>query len=325
MNRKIAIGGLTSTFLLWSLASVSASISMFGAMGVFYSSFIMAVCLFVVCKFKRISFDFKEAKKALPHACARVLGLSLAAASLLYVKVGIVETIIACNIFIVVCILAPLQGEKFKPIIIIPLFTSIVGVGMICINSTSISSQGAGFKLLLPVGAMIVLSFSIFLWRKCSVDIAPTKYMTYMHSWVTIFSIPTVFLLQQFSISDGPMVPDKRQTLLIFGSIVAGTFGDYLFSISQKHSSYSLNGLMAPSAVVFASLFGWLLADQLLTQLQIMGILLVVGSIAIASQLSNDSRSEASIRQEFADEIQDEIIQSSVRQAPTKSKRFKAA
>ena len=89
-----------------------------------------------------------------------------------------------------------------------------VGVGFICLNGVSISAKDNGLKLLLPIGAMITLAFSIYLWRKCSVGIVPIKYMTYMHSWDAMFTIPTVLALRQINISNGSFTPSPRQIFL---------------------------------------------------------------------------------------------------------------
>jgi|GEM_PF-4859757 len=333
MNTKIAIPGLTSTFAIWSLANVFSSIAMFGAMGIFYTSLILSITFVAYCKIKNQKLSIAEAKRALPHALTRVLGLCFLSASLLYVKVGVVDTIVACNIFIAVCVLAPLQGEKFKTKILLPLTTTVVGVAMICLNGTAISGQTNGLKLLLPIGAMIALALSIFYWRKCSEGIPPTRYMTYMNSWVTIFAIPTVFALRQFNISDGPLTPSTRQVLFIALALTAGTIGDYMFSFVQKYSSFSLNSLIAPISAIFSSLFAWAFANQDLATIQIVGMLIVVLSISLASRINKDVRVETSISQEFGDELfdeveklkQQEISASNIRKSPSIVKGASAA
>jgi drug/metabolite transporter (DMT)-like permease len=180
---------------------------------------------------------------------------------------------------------------------------------------------------------MIALAFSVFLWRKCSEGIAPTRYMTYMHAWVALFTIPTVFILRQFNVSDGPFTPSWKQAAFVGLSLAVGTLGDYAFSFSQKFSSFSLNALIAPSSAIFSSLFAWAFASQALNTIQIGGMFLVVVSIAIASRINSNVRVETTINQEFDDELYDEMIkirekeiaQSSIRDAPSKPKKIRAA
>jgi len=293
MSRHLGTAGLSATFALWSLANVFTSIAFFGAMGVLYQSAILFLCFIIVSKARNLTLFFGESKKVLPHAIFRMIGLVLLTASLLYVKVGIVDTIVACNVFFVICILAPLGGEKFKPLMLIPLAASIFGVGLVCINSSAGEATKLDLTLLLPLGAMIALAISVFFWRKCSAEIAPTKYLAYMHGWVSLLCLPFLAFLSITNFTPVDFVPSLKQIAFISVAMVVGNIGDVLFSLSQKFSSYTQNALFAPSGAVFSSLFGWLIADQKLGNTQIAGMVIVVVSVVIASLINIKSNAKA--------------------------------
>ncbi|MFN8016427.1 MAG: DMT family transporter [Acidimicrobiia bacterium] len=302
MRNRIGATGLLTTFATWSLANVSATRGHFGATAIFYQSVFMFVVFALITKRKEIKLSFQEAKKVLPHATFRVIGLCLITVSFLYVKVGVVDTIIACNIFLIVCILAPSQGEKFNSKVLIPLTTSIVGVFLICRQATS-GQNIFDVKMLLPIGAMIALGFSVFNWRKCSKDIEPSKYLCYMHGWVGIFSTPIIILFKTIGLANGGYTPNKTQFIFMCLSMLLGTLGDVIFSRSQKYSSYTMNALLAPSSVVFSGFFGWLFVDQSLSTIQILGMGLVLLSVVGANYINVQIKPVTSFEEELENEI----------------------
>lgn len=288
MKRHLGITGLTATFGMWSLANVFTAIAFLGISGVLFQSILLFAGFVAIAKWKRHIFTLNECKQVFPHAFFRMIGLCLLTISLLYVKVGVVDTIIACDVLVMIFILAPLAGEKFKLAMLLPLGTSIVGVAMICMKADSSSKYNFDLTLILPIGAMVALAMTIFLWRKCSENITPTKYLAYMHGWVSLMCVPLFVVVGFIGLTSIDFSPSWTQLGFISLAMIAGNSGDLFFSCSQKFSLRAIlqNALIAPSAAVFSSFFGWLIAGQALSFMQVSGMLIVVLSVGIASWMN---------------------------------------
>ena len=279
---KSAIG-LTVTYFSWSLCAVFIAASEFGVASVLLQASATFLIFLAYAKHKRINLSFSEALKSLSYSLARVATLCLSVYAYLHLDVGVVSTIGACSVFVLAGIIAPLNGEKFKKQLILPIVSSIVGVALV---SGVFNTSGFGdFNVyyLFALGYMIAASLSSFLWRKSVLRISSTKHIIYMHGWTTLLTIPVLSIFIYSHAISSDITPTLIQVLLLVASSLVGTFGDFVFSYAQKFSSDTMNGIFIPLVALFSCLLGWILLNETLLLSQIVGVTIVILSVGYAS------------------------------------------
>ena len=287
MRSRYAFLGLTLAYACWSLENVTGSLAKFGPAAVTWISGITFIVLIIKCNISNIRLSFEESKKAIWHSLPRVLGLSGFFIAALYLKVGVVDTIVACNIFFIIGVLAPHAGEKVNNKIILPLMTSIFGVALICGFGSIKFSSLLDPHLLIAIATMFVFGFSVFNFRKCSRGIDTMQYLTYMHGWVFAISLPAVFIFRSMSIMNVSIMPNANQSMFLMIALLIGLAGDAFFAIAQSESGYTVNAILAPLGAAFSCLFGWLLKGDTFNGIQVVGLLIVVTSISITSYINS--------------------------------------
>ncbi|HMS24281.1 MAG TPA: DMT family transporter [Acidimicrobiia bacterium] len=284
MNNRRGIAGLTLAYVSWSLCNTLTAQARFGAGSLLFVAVLLAIVLHVYCKKRKIELTFEESKKLLPYAAMRAISLSLLCISMLYIKVGIVDTIISCNVFFTIGVLAPLNGEKVRRAVFIPLIFAIGGIALI----TGVFNQQNNlfdFHIVLPFITMFCLGISVVMWRRSTQHVSPVKNLTYMHTYTALFTLPIVGALILFTDTQKSFIPNFHQLLPLLLCAIASLVGDKIYTTVQKHTTITLNSLFGPTGAVFSCFFGWTLNHDVLTTTQITGIVLVVASVLVANYI----------------------------------------
>ncbi len=284
MHNSKAIPGLLFTYATWSLAGVIASIAAFGPAGVLVQGIFMFGVLVIFSGAKGIRLSFQESKITIPYSILRALTLGSLYYTYLHLKVGIVDTIVACYIFVLVCVFAPLSGEKFNPKVIWPMLVSTIGVGLItgAIPNTNTFETKSLFALL----TMFLAASSFVLFRRCALLLKPMNHLTYMHGWASVFCIPILTGLVILGAIDNNLIPNSSQLFVLLLASFFGFVGDYVYAAVQKISTLTLNGLIAPSAVLFSCIYGFVLKGETLTTYQLTGVVFVAISLSYVNYIS---------------------------------------
>ncbi len=290
MHSTRAIGGLSTTYIALSFSDVIVSKSRFGVATMLWHAIPAFLFLYFFARSRGNKLSFKQSKQVLPHAAARVFGISCLIVALMNVKVGIVNTIVACSVFFVVFVLAPIFGnEKANKKMVLPLMVAIFGVMLIFDLSSFNMAELKNPYLLVALAAMLGIGLSTFLWRKCSEGIAPTAYIAYLHGWVVVLIIPVVLTLRLTNTVETDLIPSNSQLILMAIALVAFVSSDLMYAWVQRYSSHILNGLFAPAGAVFGTIFGFLIKGETLGEIQLLGIFLVVAAVAFASTLNSST------------------------------------
>lgn len=285
MGQRTLITGFIAIFSSWSLAGVVLSMAHFGPAALMWQASISAIAFIALIVFREMSLSWKHARKAFLHSVTRVAGLCCFLYAFLYIEIGVVDTIIACGVFLSVFFFARRQGESPHPTVIYFLVSAIFGIILVCqINKpTDILSLEPG--LIAAFGAMFFISLSNYLWRKSSRGIDTTEYLMYMHVWVAIVSLPVILALQHINVIHNDLIPSATQLGFLLGSVIIGSCGDIAFTRIQKHSTYIINAVFSPAGAIFSPIFGFLLKGETLEPIQITGIGIIAVSVACASYL----------------------------------------
>jgi drug/metabolite transporter (DMT)-like permease len=279
------LAGLCGTYSTWSLAGVVLSIAAFGPAALPWQAGISAVGFLIYLHRTQQNLQWVEAKRVFFQAVTRVVGLMCFLFAFLHLKVGVVDTIIACGIFLSVFVFARLEGERPRKNVIYPLLTSIVGVALLCDVTSADAIKNINPYLFFAFAAMVAISTSNYLWRKTSIGVVPHVYLTYMHMWVFVLSIPALLLLSSTGLLTTTLVPSAQQLMFLAMAVTIGSVGDIMFTKVQKYSTYITNAVFSPAGAVFTPIFGFVLKGESLTSIQIVGVVIVALSIGYASYL----------------------------------------
>jgi uncharacterized membrane protein YfhO len=177
----------------------------------------------------------------------RAISLSLLCISMLYIKVGIVDTIISCNVFFTIGVLAPLNGEKVRRAVFIPLIFAIGGIALI----TGVFNQQNNlfdFHIVLPFITMFCLGISVVMWRRSTQHVSPVKNLTYMHTYTALFTLPIVGTLILFTDTQKSFIPNFHQLLpLLLCAIASLVVANYIHATAPQREQEVMEPL-APFA-----------------------------------------------------------------------------
>jgi probable blue pigment (indigoidine) exporter len=197
--------------------------------------------------------------------------------SMLFISVyrlpgGVAATVGAVQPLIVVFVAAALLGNSIKPMSVMAAVLGIAGVALLVLApNAALDFLGVAAGL---AGA-VSMAFGTVLTRKWQPPVSLLTFTAWQLTAGGLLLVPIALLFE-------PTIPVPTAANL-FGLVwlsVIGAALAYIFwfrGISRiEPALVSLLGFLTPGTAV---LLGWLLLDQTLTGLQIVGVLLVIGSI----------------------------------------------
>ena len=238
-------------------------------------------------KYKKFIFiqDKSNLKKALyiSFKCGILLFFSMA-----FQQIGVTLTDTAKSGFIasltVICVpflLFVLYGKKIRLTTIIFILTTLIGIGLISINS----SHGIVIGDILGIIAMFLYSISILQVTKYIKEVDALEFSLFRFLVVCIIALLATLLFEK----QGLHFVNLKNGFYSF--MYAGIFSTgvaYSFQIiGQKYCNPVIATLLMSLEGLFAAVFGWIFLGHTLNYLQILGCIIMTISIVLVQLTDN--------------------------------------
>jgi drug/metabolite transporter (DMT)-like permease len=199
-----------------------------------------------------------------------------------------ISTVVQCNAPIFVTIMAWIifkEALTLKKIVAVGL--SVVGTvlisGILGMSNIKISSLGIGAALL---SAIFYGSFSLF-GKKLTGDYNPWTILLYIFGFATLTLLP-------FQILNPNPVPHQFPAVAYFAGLIliATISGFAIYTTALARLQASIAAITATSEVVFAAVLAYLILNERLDVLQILGAALIVSGVILVSLPNGNSKSK---------------------------------
>ncbi len=275
----IGVSCLTITNIFWGLTDILVAYLARGQLTTWIHSFLGAIFLLSFLYVLKIKFNYKEFLSAFPIGFHRAVTWSV-----LFYAFGQANPAISIAILSFSGVFAIVFYSKFiddKPDGVIYLLASIGVIGVILISVDDFQNitfnKGAVIALIiLPISAAGTLVL-----RRVQIRVPANKSGLYTFIWASLLLFPTLFFVDvKFAITG-------REFYIFVLLAVLASLGHLLYGISQTHTSYSSNILIANIHTPFTAIFAFFILRQTLTYFQLLGIgitIIIVTSAAFYEQ-----------------------------------------
>ncbi len=175
-----------------------------------------------------------------------------------------------------VLLVAPrLFGEQWRAV---RLFHATVAFGgVLIVVLAAASTSGASAKGDLLAGANVVIWTIYFLMAKHlrNSGIHSWTFLACVFSWSSVVVVPWTFL----SRSDLGAMNSKDWLLVSLMALIPGILGHGLMTWAQKHIDVTLASLLGLASPVISTIGAWMIFDQILRPMQILGAGIVLGAL----------------------------------------------
>ena len=175
-----------------------------------------------------------------------------------------------------VLLVAPrLFGERWRAIRLFFAMIAFGGVSIVVLASASTS--GANSKGDLLAGANVVIWTIYFLMAKHlrNAGIHSWTFLACVFSWASVVVVPWAFI----SHSDFGAMNTNDWILIVLMAFIPGILGHGLMTWAQKHIDVTLASLLGLASPVISTIGAWVIFDQILRPMQILGAGIVLGAL----------------------------------------------
>ena len=208
--------------------------------------------------------------------------------SMVFQQIGVTLTDTAKSGFIasltVICVpflLFVLYGKKIKLKTLFFIFTTIIGIGLISLNST----QGIDIGDILGIIAMFLYSISILQVTKYIKEVDALEFSLFRFLIVCIMSFIATFIFEKGNFNI------ENLKIGFYSFMYAGIFSTgvaYSFQIiGQKYCNPVIATLLMSLEGLFAAISGWIFLGHALNFLQIIGCVIMTISIILVQLTDN--------------------------------------
>jgi len=202
------------------------------------------------------------------------------------------QTLIGALSPAVLLFIAPrLLGERVSLAQVLLAIVGFLGIGVVVFGGGDAQS-GSLFGDALSVASMLLWTTYVVMVKRVRVrNENAWAYLAGNFAWSTIYGIPWA-IFGSFSLAD---LGGVDWTLLLTMVVVQGTLAHGLHAWSLRHLDATVSSLINLGAPVFSVIGAWIIFDQSITALQMLGAGIVIVSLAFVSiGASRSTRSLAS-------------------------------
>ncbi len=277
-GRDYALSGLIAVFaanIIWGISDVCIKIIGRGQLVTCILGFTGFIFLLLIALIRRDTISFKEFLYAFPLGFQRSIIWAGIFIAYQQDNPAIATTIYSFSLVVAIVFFGPLLGEKITARILIITLVGVLGVVLTASESLTnlkFSSGSIIVLLLLPLGAA-----GTFMLRKLQQNVPAETAPLYYFLWVGILMLPIALLSHpEFGFT-------RHDYFVIVVMAITGAGGHYLYSISQKSTTFQFNSiagtLHSPSTAICAYLF----IGSTLVWSQMVGMAIVIVVVAYIS------------------------------------------
>ena len=263
----------------FAFADVYISLLNIGAAATFWHAASAAIAMNLLMLILRKKYSWKDAKALASIGLLRVLVFSSLYLAYQYGKVGVVFTIIACSSLVAAGIFAPLNGEKFKPSILVSLLIAILGLVLVVRgNPSNLEIQ---FKTgeLFALFSMFGFAYLTVLVRRSAVKVEPLMNVNYMFTWLAVGALPFLIVTDLLNILPMRYMLNGKEFIFLAIILLGGVGGHVMWVAAQKKISLKMTSLSLPIGAVLTTLLAMPVKHEYLDIWQWGGLTIVVLAI----------------------------------------------
>jgi len=176
-----------------------------------------------------------------------------------------------------VLLVAPrLFGEQWRIKRLSLAGVAFAGVSIVVLAAASTSGASVEGDLLAGVNVVIWTTYFLMAKHLRNSGMHSWTLLAYVFSWASVVVVPWTLL----SHSDLGAMNAKDWILVIVMSLIPGILGHGLMTWAQKHIDVTLASLLGLASPVISTIGAWIIFDQRLRPLQIVGACVVLGALA---------------------------------------------
>ncbi|MSO58944.1 MAG: DMT family transporter [Ilumatobacteraceae bacterium] len=176
-----------------------------------------------------------------------------------------------------VLLVAPrLFGEQWRAIRLSLATVAFGGVSIVVLAAASTSGASSKGDLLAGVNVVIWTTYFLMAKHLRNSGIHSWTLLACVFSWGSVVVVPWALL----SHSDLGAMNTKDWVLVSLMSLIPGILGHGLMTWAQKHIDVTLASLLGLASPVISTIGAWIIFDQILRPLQIVGAGIVLGALA---------------------------------------------
>ena len=176
-----------------------------------------------------------------------------------------------------VLLVAPrLFGEQWRLKRVSLAGVAFAGVSIVVLAAASTSGASVEGDLLAGVNVVIWTTYFLMAKHLRNSGMHSWTLLAYVFSWASVVVVPWTLL----SHSDLGAMNTKDWILVIVMSLIPGILGHGLMTWAQRHIDVTLASLLGLASPVISTIGAWIIFDQRLRPLQIVGACIVLGALA---------------------------------------------
>ncbi len=176
-----------------------------------------------------------------------------------------------------VLLVAPrLFGEQWRLKRVSLAGVAFAGVSIVVLAAASTSGASVEGDLLAGVNVVIWTTYFLMAKHLRNSGMHSWTLLAYVFSWASVVVVPWTLL----SHSDLGAMNTKDWILVIVMSLIPGILGHGLMTWAQRHIDVTLASLLGLASPVISTIGAWIIFDQRLRPLQIVGAFIVLGALA---------------------------------------------
>ena len=176
-----------------------------------------------------------------------------------------------------VLLVAPrLIGEQWRLKRVSLAGVAFAGVSIVVLAAASTSGASVEGDLLAGVNVVIWTTYFLMAKHLRNSGMHSWTLLAYVFSWASVVVVPWTLL----SHSDLGAMNTKDWILVIVMSLIPGILGHGLMTWAQRHIDVTLASLLGLASPVISTIGAWIIFDQRLRPLQIVGACIVLGALA---------------------------------------------
>jgi len=176
-----------------------------------------------------------------------------------------------------VLLVAPrLFGEQWRLKRVSLAGVAFAGVSIVVLAAASTSGASVEGDLLAGVNVVIWTTYFLMAKHLRNSGLHSWTLLAYVFSWASVVVVPWTLL----SHSDLGAMNTKDWILVIVMSLIPGILGHGLMTWAQRHIDVTLASLLGLASPVISTMGAWIIFDQRLRPLQIVGACVVLGALA---------------------------------------------
>lgn len=277
-GKDYAISGLVaiiSANLIWGISDVAISYLERGLLTVALCGLGGFVVLIIIQLIKGTPLSFRDFLHAFPIGLQRSViwaGLFIAFEK---DNPAIATTIFSFSLVVAVVVFGPLVGEKITVRIVV---ISLVGVlGVVLTSNESFMELKFSTASWIVLAMLPISAAGTYLLRDLQKRVPAESSATYYFLWVGIIMTPiSLFMSPRFEFRN-------LEFAAMIAMFITGALGHYLYSISQKNTTFQFNAVASSIHSPATAICAWLFLDSKLAFHQWVGMVIVIGVVAYIS------------------------------------------